>query len=67
MTVRAVRGLLADLQKKIGDDTDFLTHHLTYDRLEGFFSAFFVAVAFLTRPQPLQMPKRESGCKPLSC
>ena len=30
MTVRAVRGLLADLQKKIGDDTGLLTHHLTY-------------------------------------
>lgn len=67
MTVRAVRGLLADLQKKLGDNTYLLTRHLTYDRLEGIFSAWFVAVAVLTRTQPLQMPKRESGCKSSSC
>ena len=49
VTVRAVRGLLADLQKKLGDGTYLLTRHLTYDRLEGIFSAWFVAVAVLTR------------------
>ena len=37
VTVRSVRGLLADLQSKFGDDTYLLTRHLTQDRLEGFF------------------------------
>ena len=37
VTVRAARGLLADLKKKLGDDTYLLTRHLTQDRLEGFF------------------------------
>ncbi|KAF0306299.1 Transposable element P transposase [Amphibalanus amphitrite] len=37
VTVRAVRGLLADLQARFGDNTYLLTRHLTQDRLESFF------------------------------
>ena len=37
VTVRAVRGLLADLQAKFGNCTYLLTRHLTQDRLESFF------------------------------
>ena len=37
VTVRSVRGLLANMQEKFGRDTYLLTRHLTQDKLEGFF------------------------------
>ena len=37
VTIRAVRGLLADVQAKFGSDTYILTRRLTQDRLDSFF------------------------------
>lgn len=37
VTIRAVRGLLKDLQERYGPETFLLTRHLTQDKLESFF------------------------------
>ena len=58
VTVKSVRGLLADVRSRYGADTYLLTRHLTQDRLEGFFGMVRGCGGSNSNPTPTEAKSR---------
>ena len=58
VTVRSVRGLLADIREAYGDDTYLLTRRANQDRLESFFSLVRQRGGSSLNPTPTEVKSR---------